>query len=123
MLVKIKTSTIKNKVSYLRAMLNSVKNDTFTPLSPKKPKVKEMWDRQGFKSQKEYDEAMFKKTLEKYAKNTGFDKTSWYAFKNEQKWLKIVQETSTDLENQRLGEISQPIPDRKHRYKTRYHHR
>ena len=73
LLVKIKTSTIKNKGSYLRSMVNSVLDGTFTPLSPKKDKakakVKEIWEKQGFKSQKEYDQAMFEKTLTKYAKN------------------------------------------------------
>jgi hypothetical protein len=69
LLVKIKTSTIKNKGSYLRSMVNSVIEGTFTPLSPKKsnikPKVKEIWEKQGFKSQKEYDQPMLDKTLTK----------------------------------------------------------
>ena len=33
-----------------------------------KPKVPEVWERQGFKSEKEYNDFMFKKQTEKYTK-------------------------------------------------------
>jgi len=36
---------------------------------PLKKKVMEVWERQGFGSQKEYDEVMYKKQMKAYGKN------------------------------------------------------
>jgi len=37
-------------------------------IQPVKKKVVEIWERQGFASQKEYDDAMYRKQMEQYNK-------------------------------------------------------
>ena len=45
-----------------------------------KKKVMEIWERQGFGSQKEYDDFMYKKQMEAYGKKVWFNtnKCNWY---------------------------------------------
>lgn len=52
----------------------------------------------------------------------GYDRTTWYAFKNEAKWLNRAIGRNQPLEVSKstiaMAEINQPIPDKKHILKT-----
>ncbi|SJM90824.1 replication initiation protein [Crenothrix polyspora] len=67
-------SNTKADKSYAGFLNNALKNDwghdweLDQKIQPVKKKVVEIWERQGFASQKEYDDAMYRKQMEQYNK-------------------------------------------------------
>ncbi len=70
-------SNAKSGKSYAGFLVNALKQDwghdwqleqEQVTATPAKKKVPEIWERQGFKSQKEYDDFMFEKQMQKYTK-------------------------------------------------------
>lgn len=69
-------SNVKADKSYAGFLHNALKNDwgfdwevDQKEVNNTKRKVKEVWERQGFSSQKEYNDAMYRKQIEEYSKN------------------------------------------------------